>query len=72
MQVAIDVSDQSSSACQKEHCGDATWAQSLDLIAQFVVEEGGGDLQAVDARAGGGFRCGGGRPLVSSQFVQDT
>ena len=43
MQVVIDVSDQSSPACQQEHGADATWAQSLDPIAQFVVDVVGGD-----------------------------
>ena len=38
MQVVIDVSDQSSPACQQEHGADATWAQSLDPIAQLVVD----------------------------------
>jgi hypothetical protein len=72
MQVVIDVSDQSSPACQQEHGADATWAQSLDPIAQFVVDVVGGDHGAFTLGTGAVFDAAEDSPLASSQFVQDT
>ena len=72
MQVVIDVGDQSGPACQQEHGTDAAWAQSLDPIAQFVVDVAGGDHGALRLGTGAVFDAAEDSPLASSQFVQDT
>ena len=72
MEAVVDGGDQSGPASQQEHGADATWAQSLDPIAQFVVDVVGGDHGAFTLGAGAVFDAAEDSPLALSQFVQDT
>src|SRR5271156_1296954 len=38
VKIVVDVADQAGPACQEEHSADATGAEALDSIAQFVVD----------------------------------
>ena len=71
MQVVIDVSDQSSLRASKSmrRCHRA---QSLDTIAEFVVDVVGGDHGVFMLGTGEVFDAWRISPLASSKFVQDT
>ena len=71
VQVVIDISDQSGSACQKEHGADTAGAQALDPLAQFVMDVVGGDHGALAFGAGSVFDPAQDSPLALAEFVKD-
>src|SRR6476469_4606219 len=52
MEIVVDVTDQAGLARHHEHGADAACGESLDAIAEFVVDVGGGDHGLVALRFG--------------------